>query len=321
MEQYSSSPPLRFPPEVNKGNIMTRTALIVEDESIADVLAEILRRKGIQPTVLNEGTPAVPWTRQHRPDLILLDLMLPDANGYDICAELKLDRETNLIPIIMVTALARHQDMVRGFQVGANYYLTKPFSADELNHAIDQVFAWCDNVKKLGASGEIHFQLKSDTKYLEELNQLLASLFLFSGLSRDQVRQFIMAVRELGTNAIEWGHQKQVERIVTVTYRIDSEKVTVVIRDTGPGFDPTNLPHAAQPDDPVSHMMVRELLGLRAGGLGILMARGLVDDLQYNETGNEVRLVKYFSTPPTGGGENGTTEGEATGGTREGQTA
>src|SRR5262249_17738583 len=109
-------------------------------------------------------------------------------------------------------------------------------------------------------------------------------------------KQLTTAVRELGTNAIEWGHQKQVERIVTVVYRIDPQKITIVIRDTGPGFNPANMPHAANPDDPVAHMMVRETLGLREGGFGIPSARGLGDELEYNETGNEVRLVKYF--PP-----------------------
>jgi anti-sigma regulatory factor (Ser/Thr protein kinase) len=79
-----------------------------------------------------------------------------------------------------------------------------------------------------------------------------------------------------------------------VTYRIDGSKVVIVIRDTGPGFDRGNLPHAARPDDPVGHMEVRESLGLRDGGLGILMAEGLVDELSYNDAGNEVQLLKYL---------------------------
>jgi len=126
-------------------------------------------------------------------------------------------------------------------------------------------------------------------------------LFLFSGLTETQVKQLTIAVRELGTNAIEWGHQKQLECIVNVIYRIDPDKVTIIIKDTGPGFDPNNLPHAAHPDDPVAHMMVRDTLGLREGGFGILMARGLVDELTYNEVGNEVRLVKNFPTRTRGG--------------------
>jgi DNA-binding response OmpR family regulator len=276
---------------------MVRKALIVEDETdTAALLAEILRRRGLEPTALGEGKPAIPWAREHRPDLILLDLMLPDMDGYAICEDLKLDRETNLIPIIMVTARDQFQDKVKGLQLGANSYLTKPFTVEQLNKAINDVFAWREEMERHGTEGEIHFQLQSDTQYLEELNHLLASLFLFSGLAQSHVKQLTMAVRELGVNAIEWGHQKQVDRIVRVTYRIDPEKIAIVIRDEGPGFNPKNLPHAARTDDPVSHMMVRETLGLRDGGFGILIARGLVDDLKYNEAGNEVRLVKYF--PP-----------------------
>ena len=138
--------------------------------------------------------------------------------------------------------------------------------------------------------------MKSDTHYLDELNTMLGSLFLFSGLTQQQVKQLTTAIRELGCNAIEWGHKKQVDRIVTLDYRIDPQKVTIVIRDTGPGFNPGQLPHAAQLEDPVAHMEIRETLGLREGGFGILMSRGLVDELAYNATGNEVTLVKYF--PP-----------------------
>src|SRR5262249_2395827 len=149
-------------------------------------------------------------------------------------------------------------------------------------------------LSRQGTEGEVRFQMRSAPHYLEELNRLLASLFLFTALTETQVNHLILAVRELGTNAIEWGHQNQVDRLVTVTYRIDPTKVTIVIRDTGPGFDPANVPHAVQPSDPTAHLDVRESMGLRDGGCGILMAKGLVDELSYNETGNEVRLVKYF---------------------------
>jgi two-component system, OmpR family, response regulator len=278
---------------------MNRKALIVEDErDTGELLIEILRRKNFDATLLLEGKPAVPWVYANQPDLILLDLMLPDIDGYSICEELKLDRETNLVPVIMVTARDQHSDKIHGLQVGANFYLTKPFSVEQLNSAINDVFAWRDDMERRGTSGEIHFQLQSDTQYLEELNHLLASLFLFSGLTPTQIRQLTTAVSEIGTNAIEWGHRKDANRIVTVTYQIDPEKVAILVRDTGPGFNPKQLAHAAQPEDPTKHMMVREALGMRDGGFGILMARGLVDDLQYNETGNEVKLIKYFAAKP-----------------------
>ncbi|MGA2497732.1 MAG: ATP-binding protein [Tepidisphaeraceae bacterium] len=275
---------------------MMPKALIVEDEAyMGELLAEIVRQRGFEPTVINQGYGVTEWVRQHRPQLVLLDLMLPGRSGYTICQEIKLQRETNLTPVVIVSARDQHRDMVKGFKVGANFYLTKPFSIDQLYAAIDHAMRWREQVEDSGAQGEIRFELQSDTRYLDELNQLLSGLFLFSGLSEDKARQLTMAVRELGANAIEWGHQKQIERVVTVTYRIDNDKIVITIHDTGPGFDPNNIPHAAHGEDPVAHMEFREKSGLREGGFGILLARGLVDEMKYNEEGNEVTLVKYFA--------------------------
>jgi len=275
---------------------MSAGALIVEDDpDMGLLLVHLVGELGFPATVLQNGKPAVAWAQEHRPRLILLDVMLPDVDGVEICRELKLDRATNLIPIVMVTALAQHEDRIRGLEVGANYYLTKPFTTPQLHAAVGQVLAWRQELERHGTGGEITFRLRSDTHYLEELNHLLASLLLHTSLSEHQARHLMLAVRELGSNAIEWGHQNRSERIVSVTYRIEAARIVIIIRDTGPGFDRKNLPHAARRDDPLSHLEVRESLGLRDGGLGILMAEGLVDELCYNESGNEVRLVKHFA--------------------------
>jgi two-component system OmpR family response regulator len=275
---------------------MSVTALIVDDEpDMADVLARILRLRHIDSSILHEGNPVPAFVRAHHPDVVLLDLMLPDRDGYSICEELKLNRETNLTPIVMVTAMGRREDLVKGLAVGANEYLPKPFDAEELNAAIDRALAWRDELKRSGAQGEVHFQLQSDTHLLNELNHMLSSLLLYTRLSNNAAHQLTTAVREMGVNAMEWGHRKRVELLVTVTYRIEADRVIVTIKDTGPGFNRDDLAHAADADNPEKHMDVRQSLGLRVGGFGILMTRGLVDEMEYNEAGNEVRLVKYFS--------------------------
>ena len=139
---------------------MAAKALVVEDEpETGQLLAEILRRRGYEPTVMTEGKPAVIWTQENRPELILLDLMLPDIDGYDICETLKLERDTNLIPIIMVTARDTPKDKVHGLQVGANHYLTKPFSVEQLTQAIDHALAWRHDLEHSGTEGEVHFQM------------------------------------------------------------------------------------------------------------------------------------------------------------------
>ena len=229
---------------------MARKVLIVEDDPAAGyVLVENLRRQDFEPTLLQEGKPAVPWVQQHQPDLITLDLMLPDMDGYDICEQLKLDPATNLIPIIIISARDRAEDKVHGLEVGANHYLTKPFTRDQLHQAIATVLDWREELRQSGTEGEVNFKMQSDTQALEELNHLLEALTIFSGLAPEKIRQLTTAVRELGTNAIEWGHKYQLQRIITATYHIDPEKITITIRDTGPGFDPKNLPHAAQEEE------------------------------------------------------------------------
>jgi anti-sigma regulatory factor (Ser/Thr protein kinase) len=99
---------------------------------------------------------------------------------------------------------------------------------------------------------------------------------------------------EMGGNAIEWGHRKVADLPLRITYRIDPTCVTLVIRDQGPGFNPRQVPHAASEDDPIGHLDVRNDLGIREGGFGIMLAKGLVDEFRYNEKGNEVTLVKRF---------------------------
>jgi len=278
---------------------MPMRALVVEDDRLlSELLSQILGDMGYETSIIDEGTTVADWVRQNCPDLVLLDLMLPGRNGYDICEELKLDRATNRIPLVIVTARSQHEDMLRGLRVGANFYLTKPFTIEQLRAAVEQVMGWRQSLEQQGAQGEIHFQLRSDTQYLDELNGLLSSLFLYSGLTEDQAFQLTTAVREMGNNAIEWGNRKQIERPVTVTYRIERDKIVIVIRDEGSGFNRHELPHAACEEDPAKHLAVREERGLRCGGFGIFMTRGLVDDLQYNEAGNEVRLVKRISRSP-----------------------
>src|SRR5687768_9241900 len=133
---------------------MSRKALIVEDEKeLGELLAAHLRQWGFEPHVLSEGKNAVDWVRKNRPELLLLDLMLPDVDGYSICESLKLDRETNLLPIVMVTGLSAQEDRTRGLEVGANHYLCKPFTATELQSAIQAAFARVDDLKRNGTEG------------------------------------------------------------------------------------------------------------------------------------------------------------------------
>jgi two-component system response regulator RegX3 len=107
-----------------------RRILLVEDEaSITKPLAEALEREGFETTVATTATEGLELGRSSSPDLILLDLMLPDGSGFDVCREL---RRTSDVPIVMLTARGDEADRIVGLEMGADDYVVKPFSAREV---------------------------------------------------------------------------------------------------------------------------------------------------------------------------------------------
>lgn len=107
--------------------------LVIEDEpDAANLLAMRLRGDGHEATVVEDGGKGLACARTLRPDLILLDQMLPTMSGTEICRALRSDTSTADIPIIMLTARAAERDRVNGLEVGADDYVTKPFSIREL---------------------------------------------------------------------------------------------------------------------------------------------------------------------------------------------
>lgn len=271
------------------------TALIVEDHpEQADLVARILRMRAYQPILAEDGEAGLKLAREQHPDVILLDLMLPDINGFDVCRRLRTDPETRLIPVVMLTALNDVQHRVHGFRVGANAYVTKPFDINDLFEAISAARAWRASMERRSLQGEIHVELNSEITLLKDLNDFLMVVCQSTPLGPDQVIQIRQAVMEMAHNAIEWGNLHQSDRLVNITYRIHDDRLEIVVQDQGPGFDRTCLPHAAIPDDPFSHLDVREKLGLRAGGFGLLICQGMVDEMSYNDTGNQVTLIKRF---------------------------
>jgi len=107
--------------------------LIVEDEvDIADLIMFNLQRAGYEVLKTHDGIAGTEIAIRERPDLIVLDLMLPGRDGYSVFREIRRDARTSRIPVIMLTARAQTEDRIQGLEAGADDYLTKPFSPKEL---------------------------------------------------------------------------------------------------------------------------------------------------------------------------------------------
>jgi two-component system phosphate regulon response regulator PhoB len=110
-----------------------RKILIVDDEpDVADLVAYHLRAKGYQVETVNDPTASIGAARSFLPDLLILDIMMPDLNGMQICRIIRADPRLQQVPIIFLTAKAEENDRISGFETGCDDYICKPFSTKEL---------------------------------------------------------------------------------------------------------------------------------------------------------------------------------------------
>lgn len=195
-----------------------RKILIVEDEEqLAAILGDYLRASGFAADWLGEGTGVICWVREHRPDLILLDLMLPGRDGMELCKEIRL---FSSVPIIMVTARIEEIDRVLGLELGADDYICKPFSPREVVARIKAV------LRRSAGSGISNNGLRlEDTTMRSSLHgqslelttvefKLLAFLVAHPGriYSRDQLMEHIYPDQRIVSDRTIDSHVKKLRR-------------------------------------------------------------------------------------------------------------
>jgi CheY-like chemotaxis protein len=120
-------------PSIKTAVPMSKKILIVDDEpNIVLSLDYLVRKKGYTPFIARNGSEALAIAQTEIPDLILLDIMMPDIDGYEVCQTLKKDPRFNDTKIIFLSAKSKKEDIEKGLQMGADKYFTKPFSTKQL---------------------------------------------------------------------------------------------------------------------------------------------------------------------------------------------
>ena len=119
----------------------TRTKILIVDDELDTLLPlkRALEMEDFNVVEARDGVEALEKVRAEIPDLVLLDLMLPRINGFEVCQRLKQDEATSYIPIIMLTAKGETSDKIEGIEIGADDYVTKPFNLDELKARVKAV--------------------------------------------------------------------------------------------------------------------------------------------------------------------------------------
>jgi len=156
---------------MNNTNLPQSVILIVDDlPDNVKLLLTLLTKQGFKVLIATHGESALKKAESARPDLILLDIMMPDINGFEVCQRLKSVETTREIPIIFMTALTDIVDKVKGFQVGAADYITKPFQYEEVLARINTHLSIGQLQQQLQAQNQ---QLQTRTEELEKRNQEL----------------------------------------------------------------------------------------------------------------------------------------------------
>ena len=167
---------------------MTDKIMIIEDEEdIVTLLRYNLEKEGFETCFVMDGEKAFNAIKINQPTLILLDWMLPGMNGVDICKQIRYDNDLRTVPIIMLTARGEEADKIRGLTVGADDYMTKPFSVPEL---IARIKALLRRVQPPKVKGELLFEdIKMD---LATCRVFRGSRFVHVGPTEFRLLQFLM---------------------------------------------------------------------------------------------------------------------------------
>jgi len=272
--------------------------LIVDDDpAVHELIAAAISGRQWQIDRAYDGLQGLACVEQRPYDVVLADIHMPGMDGLELLRRVREIRPE--AKVVVMTADSTPEHIVAAIRDQAFCYFSKPFSpiavADIIAQAVDTSH-WQDDIEVLSASPEwISLRLRSKMETANRLAQFMHEMEVDSPPhERDNIAA---AFRELLMNAIEHGGKSDPEKRVQVTYVRTSHAIIYLIQDPGEGFSFDAVAHAAianPPDDPTRHLEVRAEKGVRPGGFGILLTRNLVDELIYNEKGNEVLFIKYL---------------------------
>ena len=285
--------------------------VVDDDESTRRMLELALSRRGYEVASASGGGDAVQILRKRPFQVLVTDIHMPDVDGLSLCEVARSIRPG--IGLVVITGFQTDESVFQAFRGGAYAYIRKPIGLPALFRCLQQVLEYAGEIPEddqvrvsvgrgpreaagmLGLEtddeGWISFRAPSHRAFLDRFTNL-CELLLMRGLDSDSVEELRVAILELGSNAIEWGHESDVRRPICMSARILKDRLVIVVEDAGAGFRLEDVPVPAK--DFLALQRSRQASGKRPGGFGIALVRAITDHLVYNERGNVVAMVKYL---------------------------
>jgi CheY-like chemotaxis protein/anti-sigma regulatory factor (Ser/Thr protein kinase) len=280
----------------------------------AQKVALVVPSGGEVDKVLTSVLAAEAWSVQHAADnqqalaraaTEPFDLIITarrTLNSEDVELLRKIRSARPHVRLIILTDKFTPGDVLSAMREGAFSYFSAPFQASELADMVQAAMAapcWDDGIEVLdGTPAWVRLAARCDIATANRLVQFLHGVKDPSIPEADR-EAVVDAFREILLNAMEHGGHFDSSQYVEISFVRMRRAVVCRVKDPGEGFSLEELRHAAvnsPPGDPLSHLAIREAQGLRPGGFGLLLAKKLVDELIYNERGNDVMLVKYLDS-------------------------
>jgi anti-sigma regulatory factor (Ser/Thr protein kinase)/ActR/RegA family two-component response regulator len=273
-----------------------RILLVGDDDALAGELAASERLRGITIERAHGDADAIRRLRTRDYDVVLTD------PGTSIREDLAFAEEVTSVRhgtrIIVLAPAAPQADVIAALRAQAFACFSKPFDVDELATMVADaadIADWRTGIQVIsGLPDWISLRVSSRQVTADRLVRFMTEYR--SDLPEAERTDLMTAFREMLLNAMEHGAGFDPEKVIEVSAARTRRAIVFHVRDPGPGFDRADLAHAAIGHlgvGPMAHFERRAQLGLRPGGFGILLVRNLVDEVVYNERGNEVLLIKY----------------------------
>jgi CheY-like chemotaxis protein len=270
--------------------------MVSADPEVEKVLQKTLNPKIWDIEHASNNREALAMVKERPYDLILTGEKTSGKEDVELLRQIRrIHAHTRLI---ILTDESTPEDVIASMRERAFSYFTKPFSIGALGEMIRLAAegpCWDEGIEVLSATPAwIRLAARCDLRSAERLVQFVNEIADLPELEKNAVG---MAFREILLNAIEHGGGFNPNEYVQISYVRARHMVVCRVRDPGHGFSLEEVQHAAfanPPEDPVRHVSMREEQGLRPGGYGVLLAQKLVDELIYDEKGNDVLLIKYL---------------------------
>lgn len=208
------------------------TALIVEDEPEANkLLAMLLQLRGYRTESAFRGAEALKKIRDRAPDVVFLDLMLPDMDGYQVCRALKTPEGVIAVPVVIVTARLTSENRIESFAAGADDYVPKPYTPDQIFEALEQSAAWKELLDLPRLDGEVPLDGRDDGEALRQLAHLRRLLQARCAMGPEGIDRVSAAIKTVWSSIDTWARQRREERVATIAYSLTPEALTLTVHD------------------------------------------------------------------------------------------